>query len=82
MPVAFETDAGAWHTNINSSLTMKRRESSASKVFTSSTGVGPRDAMLELAFDAKSLSRAFAQSPGDFLLRVELAPPPRQLGRA
>jgi hypothetical protein len=79
MPIPFETAAGAWHANINSSLTLKRRESSASKVFTSSTCVGPRDAMLELAFDAKSLSRAFAQSPADFLLRVELAPQPRQL---
>jgi hypothetical protein len=49
MPIPFETAAGAWHTNINSSLTMKRRESSASKVFTSSTCVGPQDAMLELA---------------------------------
>jgi hypothetical protein len=25
------------------------------------------------------LSRALAQFPGDFLLRIELAPPPRQL---
>jgi hypothetical protein len=48
-------------------------------VFTSSICVGRQDAMLELAFYARSLSRAFAQSPGDFLLRVELAPPPRQL---
>jgi len=30
MPIPFETAAGAWHTNINSSLTMKPRESSAS----------------------------------------------------
>jgi hypothetical protein len=28
MPIPFETAAGAWHTNINSSLTMKPRESS------------------------------------------------------
>src|SRR5260370_761257 len=48
-------------------------------VFTSSTCGGRQDAMLESAFDVKSLSRAFAQPPGDFLLRVELAPPPRQL---
>jgi hypothetical protein len=28
MPIPFETAAGAWHTNINSSLTLKPRESS------------------------------------------------------
>jgi hypothetical protein len=79
MPIPFETAAGAWHTNINSFLTMKPRESFGFMVFTSSICVGRRDAMLELAFYARSLSRAFAQSPGNFLLRVELAPPPRQL---
>jgi hypothetical protein len=31
MPIPFETAAGAWHTNINSSLTLKPRQSPASR---------------------------------------------------
>src|SRR6478672_4064446 len=65
--------------NINPSLTLKPRESSASKVSRAAPALAHEMRCWGLAFDAISLSRAFAQSSGDFLLRVELAPPPRQL---
>ena len=52
--------------------------------FRTAAGASPTNINLSLTLKPRKLdlSRALAQSLRDFLLRIELAPPPRQLVRA